>query len=35
MAEEFIENNESPALNWQKDIRRSRRPKIEIVPIKH
>ena len=35
MADEFIENNESPALNWQKEIRRSRRPKIEVVPIKH
>lgn len=35
MADEFIENNESPALNWQKEIRRSRRPKIEVVPIEH
>lgn len=35
MKDEFIEFRESPLLNWEKDIRRSRRPKIEVVPIEH
>ena len=34
MIDEFINLRESPILNWQKEIRRSRRPKIELVPIK-
>ena len=34
MVDEFIDLKESPTMNWQKEIRRSRRPKIEIVPIK-
>jgi hypothetical protein len=34
MVDEFIDLRESPILNWQKEIRRSRRPKVEVVPIK-
>ena len=34
MVDEFIDLRESPILNWQKQIRRSRRPKVEVVPIK-
>jgi len=34
MSEEFINLRESPIINWQKQIRRSRRPKVEVVPIK-
>ena len=34
IVDEFIDSKESPTMNWQKEIRRSRRPKIEIVPIK-
>ena len=34
MLDEFINLKESPTMNWQKEVRRSRRPKIEIVPIK-
>lgn len=34
MVDEFINLRESPILNWQKEVRRSRRPKVEVVPIK-
>jgi len=34
MVDEFIDLKQSPTMNWQKEIRRSRRPKIEVVPIK-
>ena len=34
MVDEFINLKESPMMDWQKEIRRSRRPNIEIVPIK-
>ena len=34
MVDEFIDLRESPILNWQKEIRRSRRPKVEVIPIK-
>ena len=34
MSEEFINLRESPIINWQKQIRRSRRPKVEVVHIK-
>jgi hypothetical protein len=33
--EEEIDLSESPKLNWQNEVIRSRRPKIEVVPIIH
>jgi hypothetical protein len=33
--EEENDLSESPKLNWQKEIIRSRRPKIEVLPIIH
>ena len=33
-SKDFFINQQSPELNWQFVIRRSRRPKIEVVPIK-
>ena len=32
--EEYFQPKPSPELNWQFAVRRSRRPKIEVVPIK-